>query len=270
MIRIEQGNATELDPALIAQHCQVMITDPPYSRRVHTNAVSQSRKGGYRRREFGFAHLNPPTRRWLGRVAAALPRWSVMYSDVEHSGYLRISGLAAGARYIRTIPWVRWSMPQLTGTMPPQGFEHVLCFHGPREKLRWNGPGNLLELSPLNDKCLRGEDKHRAQKPLSQALTLVSYFSDVGETIFEPMAGSGTTALACALLGRNCYAVEAQEDWCQIARRRIEEPLSARDLESVEAWLSAADEGAHTKKAEARRRVRAADRERVRKAIKKD
>ena len=134
-----------------------MITDPPYSAHVHRSAVSQSAKRGARKREFGFEHLALSLRRFVGRSAAMVRRWSVVYSDVESSTWLRISAEAQGASYIRTIPWVRWSMPQLSGDRPPQGFEHVLIFHGTEPgKKHWNGTGSLVSLQHL---AMRGEGR---------------------------------------------------------------------------------------------------------------
>jgi len=46
---------------------------------------------------------------------------------------------------------------------------------------------------------------------------LVEHYSSPGETILDPMAGSGTTMLAC-MLGRNCVLVELEEKFCKMMR----------------------------------------------------
>jgi hypothetical protein len=243
---ILEGDAAELVPFEQIAECDVMLTDPEYSRHTHQSAISccVDSPHGTRPRDFGFAHMTPRSRRWLARAAASVKRWSVMYSDVEGSTWLRIACQAAGLEYIRTVPWVRWSMPQLTGDRPPQGFEHVCVFHrqhhGPRGGVKsvakhWNGPGNL---TALNHKCLRGEDKHSAEKPLDQALDLVAWFSDPGECVFDPRAGSGTIGLACALLGRSYVGVEQDREWADRASMRLEAPLSDRDQTRLERWAA--------------------------------
>jgi site-specific DNA-methyltransferase (adenine-specific) len=50
---------------------------------------------------------------------------------------------------------------------------------------------------------------------------LVSELSDGGQTILDPFAGSGTTAVAAKLLGRKCVCVEREERYCEIAARRM-------------------------------------------------
>jgi site-specific DNA-methyltransferase (adenine-specific) len=243
-----------------------MITDPPFSPHVHANTVSASASGGQNlrgveRRDLGFEALDDGTRTWLMQAAGAVARWSVIYSDVESTHKLRelaahkdvaTKSLAGRARYLRTIAWIRWSSPQLAGDRPPQGREDVCVFNadplldvslfwgtqaGPKA---WNGPGNLTH---LDHKCLRGAGKHKAEKPLDQLLDLVSWFSEPGETVFDPFAGSGTTGLACSLLGRNFVGCELSPEWAANATARIQAHLSDRDRERLRRWFEPRDYG---------------------------
>lgn len=231
-----------------------LITDPPYSAHVHASAVSAGPVKGVRSRDFGFEHLSPSLRSWTARAAAGVKRWSVIYSDVEGAGWWRIALDAAGAEYVRTVPWIRWSMPQLSGDRPPTGQEKLVLAHasepdtdlilshhqrigkrGGRKSLakHWNGPGNLTHLA---HKCLRGEGKHKAEKPLDQALDLVSWFTEPGEYVFDPFAGSGTIGLACFLLGRNYMGCEINSEWAERAHVRARGQMLPRDVERWERW----------------------------------
>lgn len=213
-----------------------LITDPPYSAHVHRSAVSQSKRGGARKRELGFDCLSPVDRAITGEAAARVKRWSVIFSDVEGSSALRDSATESGAEYVRTLPWIRWSMPQLSGDRPTTGLEHLLVLWGSQAgKKSWNGPGNLTHLA---NKCLRGEGKHKAEKPLDLCLDLVSWFSSPGETVFDPFAGSGTIGLACKILGRGYVGLERDKGWAAFAAIRLVSALSKRDAERLEAWLS--------------------------------
>lgn len=255
-------DAMSLTPDWVSQ-CQVMITDPPYSAHVHGNALSQSKGGGTRAREFGFGYLTPKLRRQVAMCAANVQRWSVIYSDVESSTWMRIACQAQKARYIRTMPWLRWSMPQMTGTMPPQGFEHLLIF---TNKTGWNGPGNATDLRHelpdyLDHTCLRGDEKHKAEKPLDQALDLVSWFSNPGDKVLDLFSGSGVFGLACALLGRVYVGLDTDPVWVErgTAREQISN-ISEADLRRVERFVTAKDDSAMTKPSEARQAKRQADR----------
>lgn len=186
-----------------ARMFDVMITDPPYREYVHANATSQSAGRGTRKRDLGFVSLSRRARRATAAWARDVKRWSVVYSDVEDSTLLRWAVQAHGVEYVRTMPWVRWSMPQLSGDRPPQGFEHVCCFH-PKGKKRWNGPGNLTHLAHL---ALRGEEKHKCEKPLDQALDLVSFFTEIDPS------------------------------WASRAGQRLTGAITPRDLERIRRWL---------------------------------
>ena len=219
-----------------ANRYDTMITDPPYSVHVHNNATSQSRGRGTRKRDLGFVAISERVRQSVAGWAAHVKRWSVVYSDVEDSHLITERINSFGIEYVRTMAWIRWSMPQLSGDRPPQGFEHILVFH-PRGRKHWNGPGNLTH---LDHTCLRGESKHKTEKPLDQALDLVSFFTDVGETVVDPFAGSGTIGVACALLGRSYVGYELDEGWAAKANARLLGDV--RDSARAERWLASTSE----------------------------
>lgn len=216
----------------------VQLTDPPYRDHVHVNAMSHSSVRGTRKRDLGFSSLSRAARQAVANWASCVKRWSVIYSDVEHSNWLTLAVQARKVEYVRTVPWVRWSMPQLSGDRPPQGFEHVMLYH-PKGKKRWNGPGNVTHLAHV---ALRGEEKHKCEKPLDQALDLVSWFTDIGESVFDPFAGHATIGLACRLLGRFYVGIEQNPEWAMKSNQRLTGRISDRDQERISRWLEADSE----------------------------
>lgn len=214
----------------------VMIADPPYSSHVHKNATSQSPGRGTRFRDLGFESLSDELRNTIASYAARVKRWSLIYSDIEGLSDWKTAASFYGATYIRPLAWVRWSMPQLSGDRPPTGFELVTCYWGSQKgRKSWNGPGSLTH---LNHKCLRGEGKHKAEKPLDQALDLVSWFTNPGDRVLDPCAGSGVMGLACKMLGREYVGYEISAEWAAKAKARIASPtLSERDAERHARWL---------------------------------
>jgi hypothetical protein len=241
MIEVHHADALEIDAGLFAEF-DALITDPPYSDHVHEAAVSIGSSGrGVQERDLGFAALTPELRARLGTAAASVRRWSCIFSDFE--GCPEWWRATSGAEYVRLVPWVRWSQPQMSGDRPCTGAEAVLIFHAeavgarghkPKAK-RWNGPGSLTH---FERRALRGKEKHPTEKPLDLALDLVSWFSDPGEAVIDPCAGAGTTALACRLLGRDCVALERDGNWARRARARVTGPLSDRDRVRAEEWVT--------------------------------
>lgn len=62
---------------------------------------------------------------------------------------------------------------------------------------------------------------HPCQMPLSVMLNIIGVLPEE-YTIFDPFMGSGTTGVACKLLGRNFIGSEIVEDYYNIAKGRIE------------------------------------------------
>lgn len=75
----------------------------------------------------------------------------------------------------------------------------------------------------------RGEgNDHPTVKPLALMEWLVQMATREGQLVLDPFAGSGTTLLACANLGRRCVGVERDPHYCEIARSRLSGPGPAR------------------------------------------
>ena len=51
---------------------------------------------------------------------------------------------------------------------------------------------------------------------------LITLGSREGDIVLDPFLGSGTTALACQLLGRECIGIEINLDYYEIAQRRLQ------------------------------------------------
>lgn len=63
--------------------------------------------------------------------------------------------------------------------------------------------------------------EHIAMFPEELPKRLIKMFSFVGETIFDPFAGSGTTSLAALHLGRNSIGYEINQDFIQVIRDKL-------------------------------------------------
>jgi len=75
-----------------------------------------------------------------------------------------------------------------------------------------------------------GKYNHRTVKPLNLIMDIVSHSSNEGDLILDPFLGSGTTAVACEKLGRRYIGVEILEEYCEIAKKRIEVVANQRKL----------------------------------------
>lgn len=65
--------------------------------------------------------------------------------------------------------------------------------------------------------------KHPTQKPVQLMEFFVKVLTNEGETVLDPFMGSGSAGVAAKLNNRNFIGVEINEDYFQIATRRIQE-----------------------------------------------
>lgn len=69
---------------------------------------------------------------------------------------------------------------------------------------------------------------HPTQKPISLMMRYIENSTDVGDTVFDPYAGSGSTLIAAALSGRNAVGFEKSEERFGDAVSNIRHHLNIR------------------------------------------
>lgn len=70
---------------------------------------------------------------------------------------------------------------------------------------------------------------HPAKFPEELATMFISFFTKMGQTVLDPMLGTGTTLVSAAKLGRNGVGIELQKKYADIAWHRIKK-LSLQTL----------------------------------------
>lgn len=62
---------------------------------------------------------------------------------------------------------------------------------------------------------------HPTQKPISLLKRLIEIFTDEGDVVIDPVAGSASTLRACAETGRNGYGFEIKKDFYNQAKEKM-------------------------------------------------
>ncbi len=68
---------------------------------------------------------------------------------------------------------------------------------------------------------------HPAKFPETLAQEFIEFFTKRGETVLDPMAGTGSTLVAALRAGRNSYGVELNPKYAEIAKQIIKEERAA-------------------------------------------
>ena len=72
--------------------------------------------------------------------------------------------------------------------------------------------------SNFNDENMK---QHPAQKSLDVMRWLVNATTNKGDLVVDPFCGSGTTGIACKQLNREFHGIEIDDDYINIANKRI-------------------------------------------------
>jgi len=126
---------------------------------------------------------------------------------------------------------VMGSFPYPRGGIVKIDFEHILLFKKVGKAAvvsRENREASKLTREEWNEYfCSHWtvggarQDKHIAVFPEELPKRLIKMFSFVGDTIFDPFMGSGTTALAARNLGRNSIGYEINKSFLQFYEEKV-------------------------------------------------
>ncbi len=202
----------------------VIFTDPPYNEHVQANMSSGTAMrrhvdggtgGGIPRVTLPFEALG--SYEFAADLVRVAKRWAISFCAFEDFGLYRA---VVGDAWVRAGCWLKPNaMGQLTGDRPASAYEGLAIMHR-KGKKRWNGRGSYGYWVCNGTRGEKG--RHPNQKPLNLCLELVAKFTDRGETVLDPFAGSGRIGEACVLLGRNYIGLERDQEWVEKASARLE------------------------------------------------
>jgi DNA modification methylase len=227
-----QGDCRDVLPTL-AQVDHV-ITDPPYDEHTHGAQRRGSAEPG-RGKQFGLSKTSISVERHIGFAALSADqttelatqfarlseRWIVIFCAMEQQAGWMANLMAAGMDHVRFGIWHKpGSTPQFSGDRPGTPCEAIEIAHRPGRK-RWNGGGGFAMWTAPIVKTQTGDRYHPTQKPESLMRDLVADFTDPGDTILDPFAGSGTTLVAAKRLGRKAIGIELSPAYCDVIVSRL-------------------------------------------------
>lgn len=74
---------------------------------------------------------------------------------------------------------------------------------------------------------------HPTQKAIHVLRNLIEIFTDIGDVVIDPTAGSGTTLLAAEQLGRKSYGFEIKKEFCKDFREKIAPLAQQQTLDKI-------------------------------------
>ena len=210
----------------------LLLTDPPYSisksyvcetqvpRRLRTNGSDFIMPKGH----FGqWDEEFPEPAEWTSTIIPKVRGWIVIFCAQAQIGeYCDIlSGHKLSA--VGTMVWHKTNpVPFNHKYKPINAWEAIVVGKRPGTKFNGKTVHNVFECKSPSPQ----ERIHSTQKPLDLITKFITMFSDEGDLVLDPFAGSATTVIAAANSSRRVLAYENDPEHFDAAARRILQTIS--------------------------------------------
>jgi DNA modification methylase len=200
----------------------LMVTDPPYG--VAYDASWRGGISGKGKRAAGKVQ-NDNQINWS--LAWHLFPGSIAY--VWHAGKFasEVQKSLEKVEYeiISQIIWVKQHFALSRGDYH---WQHEPCWYAVKKEHNHNWQGardqtTTWEISNLNAFGKNQEDDrtcHSTQKPLECMARPIKNNTCIGDQVYDPFLGSGTTLIACEQLNRKCFGIELDPAYCDVVIKR--------------------------------------------------
>ena len=223
--RLVCGDCTDalvVDKALNGVTPHPMVTDPPYG--VDYDPDWRNRADRANGKPYGASAIgkveNDSTADWS-------EAWALFPGDVAyvwHAGNkanIVADSLKASSFDIRA--QIIWNKSNFAIGRGHYHAKHEPCWYAVRsgKNGHWHGDRKQTTVWDI-PKPSKSETGHSTQKPVECMKRPIENNSSVGQAIYEPFSGSGTTIIAAEMTGRACHAIEINPAYVDIAVKRWE------------------------------------------------
>lgn len=161
------------------------------------------------------------TKAWLDAAVPHLAKKNSVYifNSDKMIFALREGMQAAGVRFSQLLIWAK-SQPVIgRKDFLPQHELIAFGWHGTHEFLKSKDKSLLFFPKPAKSPL------HPTMKPIALMRHLILDSTRVGDVIFDPFLGSGSTLIACEQTMRACVGIEIDPEYCKVIKERYEKSL---------------------------------------------
>ena len=204
----------------------LMVTDPPYG--VEYDPAWRNESGASKTRRTGKV-LNDDRADW--REAWALFPGDVAYvwHGALHAGTVADSRTVAGFDIRSQIIWTK---ERLVLSRGHYHWQHEPCWYAVRSSGHgaWSGDRKQTTVWPISSKAQDAETVHGTQKPVECMRRPMLNNSSIGQAVYEPFMGSGTTLIAAETCQRTCLGLELNPAYVDVAVQRWQHLMGERAI----------------------------------------
>jgi len=197
---------------------KLMVTDPPYG--VEYDPEWRHESGLNKSDRIGKV-TNDDRVDWT--EAYTLFPGDVCY--VWHAGRFAAelaTGLSAVGFEVRN--QIIWRKSRFAISRGHYHWQHEPCWYAVRKgrSAHWTGDRSQSTVWDIAAKDGTGETRHGTQKPVECMARPIRNHGKIGNEIYDPFLGSGTTIIAAEMLRRRCYGLEIDPAYCDLIVLRYE------------------------------------------------
>jgi DNA modification methylase len=192
----------------------LMVTDPPYG--VAYDPAWRHRAGVNKSARTGKVR-NDEKADW-GEAWALFPGTiAYVWHGALHATTVAESLIKRGFTIRAQIIWAK---ERLVIGRGDYHWQHEPCWYAVRSKGNWTGDRKQTTLWTVSSKGQDTDTVHGTQKPVECMRRPILNNSRMGEAVYDPFLGSGTTLIAAQTTGRTCLGLEIDPGYVDVAVRR--------------------------------------------------
>lgn len=225
--RLVCGDSTDalaVEKALNGVKPHLMVTDPPYGVEYDASWRNKAmpQKDDPKRRKDGSGRATGAVMN--DDVADWSEAWALFPGDVAYIWHAMNMAHVVAESLIATGFGLRaqiiWAKSQFVIGRGHYHSHHEPCWYAVKNKQgatgHWNGDRKQSTLWQI-DRPQKSETGHSTQKPVECMKRPIENNSSVGQAVYEPFSGSGTTIIAAEMTGRSCHAIELNPPYVDVA-----------------------------------------------------
>lgn len=224
MSDLKQGNCLDLMKYIPDKSIDLIVTDPPYKL---TSRGTSGTMGGYWKNEKAkkgiiFDNNNISFDDYFKELYRVLKDDSILYIMCNNKNLRELLNVAndTGFKFVKNLIWEKNN--KICGKYYMGCYEYIGLFRKGRDKpINKCGTPDILKIPIKKLKDVNGKNLHDTEKPIELMKILIENSSNINDIVLDPFMGIGTTGIACKELNRNFIGIEIDENYFNIASKRI-------------------------------------------------